>query len=269
MGRHKQSPIDNQPGLSRDRDPRSERDDRDPQSASGRRSLGPHRESAEDQTRSQAHPASRFGRDRECLPLFFSVHRFFGDRERSERDLDHLSIQQALLTALSPVLLSLTNLTTLDMSPTTGASTAQVQEELMLCQTWSKYCGLRKVVFPSGDVWIHPIREPEPTNESGGWVLVGGNDPVSSSPSSGTTKPRRSLAEFASADYGVEGYDDPFEGESCYMRPSISLLTPKAQTLTSPLLPLKRPNPTITPPPSPRFSSLERPPTFLPTPPLA
>ena len=90
------------------------------------------------------------------------------------RDSENSFFKQALLTALSPVLLSLTNLTTLDMSPTTGASTAQVQEELMLCQTWSKYCGLRKVVFPSGDVWIHPIKEPELTSDGGGWVLVGG-----------------------------------------------------------------------------------------------
>ena len=97
------------------------------------------------------------------------------------RDSDNLSPQQALLTALSPVLLSLANLTTLDMSPTTGASTAQVQEELMLCQTWSKYCGLRKVVFPSGDVWIQPPKDPELFDESGGWILVGGGS-VASSP---------------------------------------------------------------------------------------
>ena len=124
-------------------------------------------------------------------------------------NLDSSFIQQALLTALSPVLLSLTNLTTLDMSPTTGASTAQVQEELMLCQTWSKYCGLRRVVFPSGDVWIHPIDDLELAGESSGWVLVGGNNAVSS-PSSGVNKPRRSLLEPTNAD----GYmNDPFEGE--------------------------------------------------------
>lgn len=97
------------------------------------------------------------------------------------RKSDNLSAQQALLTALSPVLLSLANLTILDMSPTTGASTAQVQEELMLCQAWSKCCGLRKVVFPSGDVWIQPPNGPEPFDESGKWILVGGGSVTSSS----------------------------------------------------------------------------------------
>ena len=46
----------------------------------------------------------------------------------------------------------------------------------MLCQTWSKYCGLRKVVFPSGDVWIQPPKGPELFDESGGWILVGGGN---------------------------------------------------------------------------------------------
>lgn len=86
------------------------------------------------------------------------------------------------------------------MSPTTGASTAQVQEELMLCQTWSKYCGLRKVVFPSGDVWIHPIEEPELTGERGGWVLVGDDSIVSS----GVNKPIRSLSEYTNANFGAQ-----------------------------------------------------------------
>jgi hypothetical protein len=53
----------------------------------------------------------------------------------------------------------------------------------MLCQTWSKYCGLRKVVFPSGDVWIQSPMGPELFSESGGWTLVGGNDAPSSSSS--------------------------------------------------------------------------------------
>jgi len=74
------------------------------------------------------------------------------------------------------------------MSPTTGASTAQVQEELMLCQTWSKYCGLRKVVFPSGDVWIQPPKVPELPDESGRWILVGGGN-------------------------GAGGHNNPLEGE--------------------------------------------------------
>jgi len=125
------------------------------------------------------------------------------------RCLDHLSSQQALLTALSPVLLSLTNLTTLDMSPTTGASTAQVQEELMLCQTWSKYCGLQKVVFPSGDVWVQPLKGPELFSESGGWMLVGGNNVVPSPSSSGADKPRRPLSEFASPDDVAGGQNNP------------------------------------------------------------
>jgi len=129
------------------------------------------------------------------------------------RYLDHLSSQQALLTALSPVLLSLTNLTTLDMSPTTGASTAQVQEELMLCQTWSKCCGLQKVVFPSGDVWIQPLKGPELFSESGGWILVGGNDVTPSSSSSGTDKSRRPSSEFASADDVAGGQNNPSEGK--------------------------------------------------------
>ena len=128
------------------------------------------------------------------------------------RYLDHLSSQQALLTALSPVLLSLTNLTTLDMSPTTGASTAQVQEELMLCQTWSKCCGLQKVVFPSGDVWIQPLKGPDLFGESGGWILVGGNNAAPSSSSSGTDKPRRPQSEFATADDVAGGQNNPSEG---------------------------------------------------------
>ena len=130
--------------------------------------MGPHRKGPEDQTGSEAYPTPRFGRDRKYI-----CHH---PRDQS------LSSHQALLTALSPVLLSLTNLTTLDMSPTTGASTAQVQEELMLCQTWSKYCGLQKVVFPSGDVWIQPPKDPELFDESSGWTLVGGNDTAPSSP---------------------------------------------------------------------------------------
>jgi len=100
------------------------------------------------------------------------------------------------------------------MSPTTGASTAQVQEELMLCQTWSKYCGLQKVVFPSGDVWIQPLKGPECFSESGGWILVGGNNVASpSSSSSGTEKSRRPSSEFANADDVAGGQNDPSEGE--------------------------------------------------------
>ncbi|KAF9642655.1 hypothetical protein BDM02DRAFT_3192860 [Thelephora ganbajun] len=117
----------------------------------------------------------------------------------------------ALLTALSPVLLSLTNLTTLDMSPTTGASTAQVQEELMLCQTWSKYCGLRKVVFPSGDVWTQPLKEPELSSESSGWILAGGSN-IASPSSSSANNSRRSSSEFVSTDNGAGGHNNPLEG---------------------------------------------------------
>lgn len=133
-------------------------------------------------------------------------------RSKDQRGLDRLSSQQALLTALSPVLLSLTNLITLDMSPTTGANTAQVQEELMLCQTWSKYCGLRKVVFPSGDVWIQPSEKPELSGESGRWVLVGGNDTASPS-SSSADKSRRSSSEFANTDNVAGVHGNPPEGE--------------------------------------------------------
>ena len=152
------------------------------------------------------------------LALRHTLHHALGGivsasyRHPEIRDSDDLSSQQALLTALSPVLLSLANLTTLDMSPTTGASTSQVQEELMLCQTWSKYCGLRKVVFPSGDVWIQPPRGPEFFDEGGGWILVGGSS-VLSSPPSGTNKPGCSLSEFASTDNGAEGHNNPLEGK--------------------------------------------------------
>jgi len=199
MGGHKPSSINQGPGLLRDRDPRSQRDERNTQSASGCRSVAPHRERSEDQTGLATYAASRFGWDRECI----SRHPWISG-------LDDLSSQQALLTALSPVLLSLTNLTTLDMSPTTGASTAQVQEELVLCQTWSKYCGLQKVVFPSGDVWKKPSKGPEFFGESGGWILVGGDD-VTSSPSSSASKSRRSSSEFSSTN-NVAGGHNPSEG---------------------------------------------------------
>ena len=92
------------------------------------------------------------------------------------------------------------------MSPTTGASTSQVQEELMLCQTWSKYCGLRKVVFPSGDVWIQPTNELEPTGGSSEWVLVGGD-------SIAPSKSRRSSSGPVGADNGAGGPNNPLEGE--------------------------------------------------------
>jgi len=202
MGGHKPSPIDQGPSLSRDRDPRSERDDRNTQSPSRRRSVDSHRERSEDQTGSEAHAAPWFGRDRKCI----------SPPPKDIRGLDSSSSQQALLTALSPVLLSLTNLITLDMSPTTGANTAQVQEELMLCQTWSKYCGLRKVVFPSGDVWIQPFEEFELSGENGRWVLVGGNDIVSPS-SSNADRSRRTSSEFANTDNVAGVHDNPPEGE--------------------------------------------------------
>jgi len=103
------------------------------------------------------------------------------------------------------------------MSPTTGASTAQVQEELMICQTWSKYCGLRKVVFPSGDVWIQPPKSPEIFDEGDGWVLVGGSNLASSSSSD---KSRCSPSDFASTDNGAGGHIDPLEGEAPFPPPS-------------------------------------------------
>lgn len=91
---------------------------------------------------------------------------------------DPRSCFQSLLTALSPVLLSLTNLKFLDLSPTIGIGRAQLDEELALCQAWSKVCGLSKVVFPSGDVWIlntHlPVLKPEQL-QSDAWILAGGN----------------------------------------------------------------------------------------------
>ena len=99
------------------------------------------------------------------------------------------------------------------MSPTTGVSTAQVQEELMLCQTWSKYCGLRRVVFPSGDMWVRPLEGPELSSEGGGWILVGGNDVTSSSSSSGSNKSRRSSSEFVSTDDTAGGHDNALEDE--------------------------------------------------------
>ena len=76
MGRHKPSSIDNQPDLSRDRNPRSERDDRHPQHPSRRRQMDTHRESLEDQTGAQTHPSSRSGRDRECFFFFLFHHNF-------------------------------------------------------------------------------------------------------------------------------------------------------------------------------------------------
>lgn len=83
-----------------------------------------------------------------------------------------------MLTALSPVLLSLTNLHFLDLSPTVGIGRAQPHEELALCQAWSKVCGLRKVVFPSGDVWLLVAAEPEPMamfKSPDAWILYSGH----------------------------------------------------------------------------------------------
>lgn len=218
MGGHKPGSSDRRPGLLRDRDARSKRDDCDAQSASRRSSVGAHCERSEDQAGFKAHAASCFGRDCECHPKVGS--------------LVDLYCQQALLTALSPVLLSLTNLTTLDMSPTTGASTSQVQEELMLCQTWSKYCGLQKVVFPSGDVWIQPRKGPELFDDSGGWTLVGGTNIASQS--------RRSSSEFASIDNGAGGHNDPL-GE---LSPPSLFSAPHTPLL---LLAFERSHPTIRP----------------------
>jgi hypothetical protein len=90
-----------------------------------------------------------------------------------------------LLTALSPVLLSLTNLKFLDLSPTIGIGRAQLQEELTLCQTWSKVCGLNKVVFPSGDVWILSTASLVKTDDGCPcWVLAGGTTATRSTTSS-------------------------------------------------------------------------------------
>ena len=81
----------------------------------------------------------------------------------------------------------------------------------MLCQTWSKYCGLRKVVFPSGDVWIQPIGEPKITSESDRWILVGGNDIA-------LLKSTHFSSEFFNPEQW--GYNNnPFEGEFPYLSP--------------------------------------------------
>ena len=83
----------------------------------------------------------------------------------------------------------------------------------MLCQTWSKYCGLRKVVFPSGDVWIQPLKGPEPLGESSGWILVGGNSVTPPPSSNGANKPRRSWSEFVITDDDAAGVHNTLEGE--------------------------------------------------------
>ena len=110
------------------------------------------------------------------------------------------------------------------MSPTTGASTAQVQEELMLCQTWSKYCGLRRVVFPSGDVWIQPPKKPGPSSENVGWILVGGENAVSFS-SNGANKSRR-FSESVGTENIAGGHNDTPEGEHAPSRHYFNSIRP-------------------------------------------
>ena len=110
------------------------------------------------------------------------------------------------------------------MSPTTGASTAQVQEELMLCQTWSKYCGLQRVVFPSGDVWIQPPKKPGPSSENVGWILVGGENAVSFS-SNGANK-SRSFSESVGTENIAGGHNDTPEGEHAPSRHYFNSIRP-------------------------------------------